>query len=396
MFKILIIDDDPIVLMVLSKTLQNQGYETTAASNGEEGIAIAKCTRPALIICDWMMLELDGLEVCRRIKTDPELATTFFILLTAKGAAPGEEEDRVRGLDAGADEFVSKPIEMNELKARVRAGLRLHQLNQDLQSQKQTLEILNLNLQTQKQILEAELAEAADYVKSLLPAPLVGEVATEAIFIPSIQLGGDCFDYYWLDDQHLAIYLLDVPGHGVGSALLSVSVLNVLRSQSLPRTNFYQPSAVLKALNHHFQMSNHNDKYFTIWYGVYNRRKHQLIYSSAGHPPGVLLFGTSPTNIKVQQLDSLNMPIGFFLDASYDDRVLKIAKGSTLYIFSDGSYEIQQPDGHIWTVDDFIDVLTQHRKSNSSDLQQVLSQIRTLSASATFNDDLSLLKVSFE
>ena len=230
MFKILIIDDDPIIRAALKKTLQNQGYDTTIASNGEEGIKQAILIRPALIICDWMMTNLDGLEVCRRIKSQPELATTFFILLTAKG----EVEDRVEGLDAGADEFLSKPLEMNELKARVRAGLRIHQLNQDLRVQKQALEALNQNLCS-------ELAEAADYVRSLLPAPLVGNINTQALFVPSAQLGGDCFDHYWLDDDHLAIYLLDVSGHGVGSALLSVSVLNIL-----------QHSKILAIVHRHF------------------------------------------------------------------------------------------------------------------------------------------------
>ncbi|MFN7523278.1 MAG: two-component system response regulator, partial [Aphanizomenon sp.] len=152
-----------------------------------------------LIICDWVMSGMDGLQVCRQIKSDSELATTFFILLTAKGASLGEEDDRVRGLDAGADEFISKPIEMNELKARVRAGLRLHQLSRDLQHQKQILEQLNQDLQHQKQVLETELAEAADYVRSLLPLPIIGSVTIESLFVPSAQLGGDCFDYYWID-----------------------------------------------------------------------------------------------------------------------------------------------------------------------------------------------------
>lgn len=341
------------------------------------------------------MLHLDGLEVCRRIKANPDLATTFFILLTAKGAAPGEEEDRIKGLDSGADEFISKPIEMNELKARVRAGLRLHQLNQDLQCQKQTLEVLYQNLHNQKQILEAELAEAADYVKSLLPAPLKGVVPTESVFIPSIQLGGDCFDYYWLDDEQLVIYLLDVSGHGVGSALLSVSVLNVLRSQSLPKTNFSQPSEVFKTLNRHFQMSNHGDKYFTIWYGVYHQKKRQLIYANAGHPPGVVLSGISTAHVKVQQLDSLNLPIGFFPDVDFDDKVLEIEEDSLLYLFRDGAYEIQHPDGNLWELDAFINVLSQYSQTNTYHLQQVLSHIQGVGGKKTFDDDLSVLKVRF-
>ncbi|MBO3459850.1 SpoIIE family protein phosphatase [Aetokthonos hydrillicola Thurmond2011] len=391
-FKILIIDDDPIVRTILKKTLQNQGYEISVASNGEEGITTAQNVRPALIICDWMMQELDGLDVCRKIKADPELATTFFILLTAKGAAPGEEEDRVRGLDAGADEFISKPIEMNELKARVRAGLRLHQLHQDLHTQKQVLEVLNQDLQTQKQILETELAEAADYVRSLLPSPLIGSVNTDALFIPSIQLGGDCFDYYWLDDEHLVIYLLDVSGHGVGSALLSVSVLNLLRSQSLPKTNFYQPREVLQALNHHFQMSKHSEKYFTIWYGVYNRRKRQLVYANAGHPPGVLLSVNSQ-EINIKYLNSLNAPIGLLPDADFVQDVYDIDISAILYIFSDGIYEFQLPNGHMWSLDGFIDLLTRYGKSHN--LEEVLSHLINLSSKASFEDDLSLLKVNF-
>ncbi len=395
MFKILIIDDDPIVRTALKRTLQNQGYDTTVASNGLEGITLAQQIRPALIICDWMMSHLDGLEVCRQIKADPELATTFFILLTAKGAAKGEEGDRVKGLDAGADEFVSKPLEMNELKARVRAGLRLHQLNQDLHTQKQALQVLNQNLQTQKQILEAELAEAADYVRSLLPSPLVEAVTTEALFIPSAQLGGDSFDHYWIDDDNLAIYLLDVSGHGVGSALLSVSVLNALRSQYLPNTNFCQPSQVLKALNNAFQMSNHSDKYFTIWYGVYNRLKRQLIYANGGHPPAVLLSGTSSTTIQVKQLGSLDLPIGFMPDIHFKDAVLDVEENSTLYIFSDGAYEINQPDGTIWTIDAFIDLIINSSKADTCDLNQLLGHIMTLNAKANLDDDLSLLKIKF-
>ncbi len=377
MLKILIIDDDTIVRTVLKRTLQNQGYDVTVASNGESGITQAQRLRPALIICDWMMSNMNGLEVCRLIKANPELSATFFILLTARG----EVEDRVSGLDAGADEFLSKPLELNELKARVRAGLRLHQLNQDLQSQKQAL--------------EAELAEAANYVRALLPSPLVGTVTTEDLFVPSARLGGDCFDYYWIDDDNLVIYLLDVSGHGVGSALLSISVLNVLRSQSLPNTNFCQPSEVLRALNHAFQMVKHGDKYFTIWYGVYHRLKRRLVYASAGHPPAVLLSGTSAPTTKVRQLKAPGLPVGFWPDADFNDNLIDIEASSTLYIFSDGAYEIHQPDGNIWGLDAFIDLLTDCSKVETCHLEQVLLHILTLSAKENLDDDLSLLKVNF-
>jgi sigma-B regulation protein RsbU (phosphoserine phosphatase) len=250
-------------------------------------------------------------------------------------------------------------------------------------------------LQHQKQVLETELAEAADYVRSLLPLPLVGSVTIESLFVPSAQLGGDCFDYYWIDDEHLAIYLLDVSGHGVGSALLSVSVLNILRSQSLPNTNFCQPAAVLKALNESFQMSKHGDKYFTILYCVFNRVNHQLVYSNAGHPPAVLIFGSDSSSIEVIKLESLDLPIGFLPGISFETAILEVAENSSLYIFSDGAYELLQPGGQIWGFDSFVNLLLTHNQTNNNHINQLLPEIISISGNENFDDDLSLLRVNF-
>ena len=116
------------------------------------------------------------------------------------------------------------------------------------------------------------MAQAAKYVCSLLPEPIrTGAVRVDWRFVPSTQLGGDSFGYHWLDDGHLAVYLLDVSGHGVGASLLSVSALNVLRSQSLPNTDFHNPGEVLERLDATFKMEQHDNRYFTIWYGVYAR-----------------------------------------------------------------------------------------------------------------------------
>lgn len=378
MFQILVIDDDTAVQELLRRTLKKQGYEVTVASDGEEGITQAQKLRPALIICDWIMPRLTGIEVCRRVKADANLSTTQFFLLTSLGSVA----DRVKGLDAGADDFISKPIELNELQARVRAGLRLHQLNQDLQ--------------TQKRLLEAELAEAAEYVRSLLPDPLATPVAIEAKFIPSRQLGGDCFDYFWLDSDHLAMYLLDVAGHGLRAALPSVAVLNLLRARTIPNIDYYQPSDVLRALNTTFQMSYQNDKYFTIWYGVYNRPQRQLMYASAGHPPAVLLSGTATNSPQVKRLKTPGMPVGMFPDAEFADNTCEIGEHSTLYIFSDGVYEIHQPDGKVWGLDAFIELLTTYNALSSDLLDRVLNYVQNLNAKAAFDDDWSLLKVNFD
>ena len=377
MFQILVIDDDTAVQELLRRTLKKQGYEVTVASNGEDGVAQAQKLRPALIICDWIMPRLTGIDVCRRVKADPDLSTTQFFLLTSLGSIA----DRVKGLDAGADDFISKPIELNELQARVRAGLRLHQLSRDLKIAKQNL--------------EAELAEAAEYVQSLLPDPMTEPFSIEAKFIPSRQLGGDCFDYNWLDADYLAIYLLDVAGHGLRAALPSVAVLNLLRSRTLPNIDYYKPSDVLRALNTTFQMSYQNDKYFTIWYGVYNRIERKLVYASAGHPPAVLISQSSTSNPKVQQLKTPGMPVGMFPDAPYVDNCCDVEDLSTLYIFSDGVYEIHQPDGNIWGLEPFIDLLAAYNGGTADQLELVLRYTQKLNAKAVFDDDWSLLKVNF-
>ena len=377
MFQILVIDDDTAVQELLRRTLKKQGYEVTVASNGEDGVAQAQKLRPALIICDWIMPRLTGIDVCRRVKADPELSTTQFFLLTSLGSIA----DRVKGLDAGADDFISKPIELNELQARVRAGLRLHQLSRDLK--------------IAKQLLEAELAEAAEYVQSLLPDPMTEPFSIEAKFIPSRQLGGDCFDYNWLDADYLAIYLLDVAGHGLRAALPSVAVLNLLRSRTLPNIDYYKPSDVLRALNTTFQMTYQNDKYFTIWYGVYNRITRQLTYASAGHPPAVLISQSPASTAKIQRLKTPGMPVGMFPDAPYIDNCCDVEDLSTLYIFSDGVYEIHQPDGNIWGLDPFVDLLAAYNGASTDQLELVLNYIQKLNAKAVFDDDWSLLKVNF-
>ncbi len=377
-FQILVIDDDPAVQILLKRMLERQGYTVITASNGEEGINQALACCPALIICDWLMPGLNGLEVCQSIKANPTLSTTFFILLTSLDSVA----DRVKGLDAGADDFITKPIEKNELQARVRAGLRLHQISRDLQ--------------IQKQILEAELAEAAEYVRSLLPPLMTQPFNINFRFIPSQQLGGDCFDYYWLDSDCLAVYLLDTAGHGLRAALPSISVLNLLRSRALKGLDYYQPSDVLRALNDTFQMNYQNDKYFTIWYGVYNRVKRQLIYASAGHPPAILLSNKTPLLSEVKRLRTSGLPVGMFPQVKYIDGFCNVEKNSILYIFSDGVYELTQADGTLWNLDAFIEMLINLDYPVKYKLDQVLNYLTNINAKESFDDDLSIIEIKFD
>lgn len=378
MSQILIIDDDRTFRLTLSRLLKKQGFEVKTADNGKMGLAEAELHPPAVIICDWMMPEMDGLDVCRCVRQSPNLANTYFILLTSRD----EEQDIVQGLETGADDFLPKPPRPEELKARVRAGLRLYSANYELQKQ--------------KRLLEEELTQASEYVRSLLPSDM-GDSAVQILtkFIPSAQLGGDCFDFFWADADHLVVYLLDVSGHGVGPALLSVSVLNLLRTRCLlensmanSSTNFLDPKSVLHDLNQTFQMAGHREMYFTIWYGVYQVSTGQLHYASGGHPPAILI---KPD--QVLRLKTPHLPIGMLPDLEYVNASCEISQGDRLYIFSDGVFEIDLPNGEIIGLNKLVELLADG--AAGSQMETLVQRLSSLAGTTKFGDDFSLLEIMF-
>ncbi len=245
--------------------------------------------------------------------------------------------------------------------------------------------------------LNAELSEAADYVKSLLPPPIAtGPVRTDWRFVPSASLGGDSFGYHWLDEDHFAIYLVDVSGHGVGAALLSVSVINVLRSHTLPETDFRDPQQVLHALNINFPAEQHNDMFFTIWYGVYNKSSRNLLYASGGHPPALLFSDSFSDEVQIAQLRTPNFVIGGSPDASYEKGMLELDGPARLYVFSDGAYDITKEDGSIWGLEGFLEFMQQQSDKIKLDLDSLFSYVQQLNQTDSFEDDFTILEVFLE
>jgi PAS domain S-box-containing protein len=244
--------------------------------------------------------------------------------------------------------------------------------------------------------LALDVAQAARYVRSLLPETRTrGPVLADWRFIPSAQLGGDTFQYHWIDDDHLAIYLIDVSGHGVGPALLSVSALNALRSQSLPQTDFRQPGQVLAALNRAFQMDQQNGLYFTIWYGIYQKPTRQIVFSGGGHPPALLLTGPSVEQATMKVLDSQGPMIGADLDIEFATTTCPVEDFGLLYVFSDGVFEIEQADGEMWPFSAFLDFMRQEPLPGESRMDRLIQNARTLSGQEEFQDDFSIVELRF-
>ncbi|MCP9773217.1 SpoIIE family protein phosphatase [Synechococcus sp. Tobar12-5m-g] len=376
---ILLVDDDRIHSRILEARLKSQGYHILVVDSGESALQQARLSPPTVILCDWLMEGMDGLEVCRAVKADPVLEAAHFILLTSRSRV----EDRVTGLDCGADDFLSKPVDPEELLARVRSGIRLHQANERLKD-------LADELQRQKARLDQELAEAASYVRSLLPKAISGAVTVDSCFVPSHELGGDSFDYFWLDEDHFVVYLADASGHGLAAAFPSISVHNQLRSRSLP-VDLREPAAVLKALNAGFQMEQHQGRYLTLWYGVYQPSTRTLRFASAGHPPAMLWSrgGAFPA----RWLQGQGMGIGLFEEATYITESLPVGEGACLLVYSDGLYEVPLPGGTMWSLPEFMDVVEECRGllGATDGLDHLLGRIQVITADAPFTDDYSVI-----
>jgi sigma-B regulation protein RsbU (phosphoserine phosphatase) len=380
---ILLVDDDRIHSRLLQARLQREGYGVTMAPSGPEGIELARRHRPVVVLCDWLMEGMDGVEVCQAFRADPALASTYFILLTSRSRV----EDRVLGLDSGADDFLSKPVDQEELLARVRSGVRLYQANERLQG-------LADELQRQKSRLDAELAEAAGYVRSLLPEVIEGAVGVRSRFVPSHELGGDVFDYFWIDDDHLALYLADASGHGLAAAFPSISVHNLLRSRSF-RVDPRQPAAVLASLNTSFTMERQQGRYLTMWYGVYERRRRTLRFASAGHPPALLW--SAEVNVPLSQLSGHGLALGLFEESTYVSTSVPLQGPFSLLLYSDGIYEVPAADGTMGTLSDFIRLVEDCRPllREQDGLDRLVQEVRRRTGGVGFLDDYALVHAEF-
>jgi serine phosphatase RsbU (regulator of sigma subunit)/anti-sigma regulatory factor (Ser/Thr protein kinase) len=237
--------------------------------------------------------------------------------------------------------------------------------------------------------MAAELAQAAAYARAVLPDKLRGRVTTDWVFETSSQLGGDSFGYHWLDDDHLAIYLLDVCGHGVGAALLSVSVVNLLRTTSLTGTDFLDPAAVLASLNETFPMERHGEMYFTAWYGVYTSRTRELCFACGGHPPAVLVTKEGAATC----LSAKGVIVGAFPQAAYQNEKVFVPDWARLYLFSDGVYEIEQPGRPMMSYDDFVEILK--NLPPDSELASLVAELKQRQGGDCFVDDISLIEFRF-
>lgn len=381
---VLLIDDQAIVGEAVKRMLAGESDITLRyCGDPSQAISIANEIAPTVILQDLVMPDVDGMTLVKFFRRNPQTKDVPLIVLSSKE----EPKTKAEAFSIGANDYLVKLPDKIELIARIRhhsAGY-INMLERDEAF---------IALQESQKALAAELAEAAAYVSSILPKKMEGDIRTDWKFVSSTSLGGDAFGYHWLDENSFAMYLLDVCGHGVGAALLSISVMEVLRSRNLPNTNFADPSSVLRRLNDEFQMEDHNQLIFTIWYGVFMKRERKIVYSSGGHPPALLISGKNSEETKLRELAVSAPMIGAFSDIEFPNGEADLEEFNRLFIFSDGAYEISRPNLPDWSLDEFEEYVFSNSKKAGFGVEAIHSEVRSLHGSASLDDDFSIVDIS--
>jgi phosphoserine phosphatase RsbU/P len=320
---ILVVDDSATNLQVLVRTLDGTGHRILAARDGETALEIARRVKPDLMLLDVMMPGIDGFEVCRLIKRDPETRETAIIFLSARG----EVSDKVSGLELGAADYITKPIQGEEVLARVATHL--------------TRQHLERALRQSRDRLDRELASAARMQRLILPAsmPQHPNVSFAAYYETSRHAGGDYYDVLPLGDDRFGILVADVSGHGAPAAIVMAMIRAVVHTYPGEAAD---PPAVLHHINRHFQFLWDTAMYATAVYGVLDMSRRTLRVSSAGHPlPLVVRAGHEVSAV------ALDTVMCLLWDELGDVPCLEHAlqTGDRLIFYTDGITERQGKDG---------------------------------------------------
>jgi len=377
--KILIVDDQEENCAVLQRRLEKEGHACAAVYDGATALERLAAEDFDLVLLDIMMPGIDGREVLRRIKTDEKLRHVPVIMISALD----QIESVVACIEQGAEDYLPKPFNPVLLRARIGSSLDRKRLRDAEQA-------AFAALKESQEKLAAELSEAAAYVQSVLPAPITdGPVCASWQFLPSSSLGGDAFGYGPEKDGKFGVCLLDVCGHGVGAALLSISVLNVIRAESLPGVNFSDPGEVLAGLNNAFPMEKQGEMFFTAWCGIHDPTTRRIRFAAGGHPPAIMVAPDGSTSV----LAAKGPVIGAMPGMQFASAEAVIPPGARLFVFSDGAYEIARRDGSMMSHDDLRALLARAPREGAP--AWVMEQLREINPHTVFDDDVSLVELSF-
>jgi phosphoserine phosphatase RsbU/P len=392
---VLVVDDSRAQRHIVAMHLRRWGYLVSEAESAFDALAICEGQRVDIVISDWMMPGMTGLEFCRKFRGLGQESYGYFVLLTSKS----EKTEIADGLEAGADDFLTKPVSGNELRARLRAGERMLAMQAELLAKNKVIVSTLVELQKLYDSLDRDLIEARKLQQTLIRDRVrdYGWARASLLVRNSGRVGGDLAGSFRVDDGRVAVYSIDVSGHGVASAMMTARLAGFLTGSS-PDQNLafgrgpdggqvlLPPEEVAERFNRLMLEEIQAEQYFTMIFAVVDRETGTLSLVQAGHPHPMLIRASG----QVEQLGRGGLPVGLVPGAKYERVEVTLQPGDRLVLVSDGFTECPLPGGTDFGEDGLTQSLIRSSHLPGSDLLEALVwDLTQQSGSDSFPDDLS-------
>ena len=368
--RIVVIDDNANDLQVTRRFLERRGYDAVPALSGEEGLRLARQVLPDAFVVDYRMPVMDGFEVTRQIKADPELQTIPVLMLTGSDSS----QHVVEGLGAGADDFVTKGSDTEVLVARLLALLRVKAYQDQLR---------RMNFQMTRDLQIARRVQEALVPQRTFRSP---RMEIRSAYIPSEVLSGDFYDYF-LQDDLMYLFVADVSGHGLPAAILVSLLKSYIHTEATPDGSLAEFMARLNDFL--FSVSLPTQFATAALFRMGEDRR--LVYSNAAHPPFLLYQREHRRTTVVEQPSNL---LGAMPKMSFEEHSVVVKPGDTLFVYTDGLTDRRDEHGDFYSIDR-VAALLERESDLSTVYDDIFHDVSNFKASEEFKDDIAFVVTRF-
>lgn len=364
MTTILVAEDSPVIQKIVKKALEERGYEVLAADNGAIAYQLMETRDIDLLLSDWQMPEMDGIQLITKVLKRKHRAQPYIILLTSLS----ETENLVQGLEAGADDYLCKPFSPDELNARIKAGLRVLKLQRKL---------------------DFDLRQVGQLQLNLLPKsnPTLPGLEVQGYYVPSTQASGDYYDFFPAPGGQLGIFVADVCDHGAPAAVFMAIIHAVMHSHNEP---FDQPGLVLANTNSHLVKYGEEGTFATALFAVYNPNGQTLKFANSGHPRPLHFHAATGqvTSLAV----AIRPPLASLpYSKPPEEATVQLAAGDRVLLYTDGITEVFDPDNAMFGEERLAQALAKPAVGAGQIITNILADVNAFAREVPFDDDQTMV-----